>query len=160
MDRRHVLKNALAWGGLAGLRAPIVVGMLIVAAGASYAQARVSIWDGVYSDTQAERGHTLYMQNCARCHGADLSGTYEIPPLVGRFMPYWSGSTLDTLFDYVSTAMPLDHPGMLGVGANTDIVAFLLKSNDVPSGTKELTVGSLKSIHFDPARPAAKRARK
>jgi hypothetical protein len=99
------------------------------------------------------------MQSYARCHGADLSGTYEIPPLMGRFMPYWSGSTLDALFDYVSTAMPLDHPGALSPAANTDIVAFLLKSNDIPSGAKELTGDRLKSINFDSARPG-KRAPK
>jgi len=77
---------------------------------------------------------------------------------VGRFMPYWSGSTLDALFDYVSTAMPLDRPGALGAGANADILAFLLKSNEIPAGSKELSAGNLKSINFDSAKPA--RARK
>jgi hypothetical protein len=100
--------------------------VLALAAGIAGAQARISVWDGVYTDAQAERGHTLYMQNCSRCHGADLSGTFEIPPLVGRFMPYWSGSTLYALFDYVSTAMPLDHPGALGP-APMPTSCFILK---------------------------------
>jgi mono/diheme cytochrome c family protein len=138
----------------------LAIPALLLTAGTALAQKRISIWDGVYTDAQADRGRTLYMQNCGRCHGADLSGTYETPPLVGRFMPYWSGSTLDALFDYVSTAMPLDHPGMLGAGANADIVAFLLKSNEIPSGSKELAAGSLKAIHFDPAKPSARRAQK
>src|SRR5579871_6732904 len=101
--------------------------VLVLAAGAAgvgAAQARTSIWDGVYTDAQAERGHTLYMQSCARCHGANLWGTYEIPPLVGRIMPFYSGSTLDVLFDYISTAMPLDRPGALGPNADADILAF------------------------------------
>jgi cytochrome c len=132
--------------------------VLALSAASAVAQTRVSVWDGVYTDAQADRGHTLYNQSCARCHSADLSGTYEIPPLMGRFMPYWSGSTLDVLFDYVSTAMPLDHPGALGPAANADIIAFLLKSNAIPSGAKELSAASLKTIHFDPAKPA--RARK
>ena len=102
---------------------------LALGSGIGTAQARSSVWDGVYTDAQAEHGHTLYTQSCARCHGVDLSGTFEIPPLVGRFMPYWSGSTLDALFDYVSTAMPLDHPGALGPSANADIV--LDKREDV-----------------------------
>jgi len=135
------------------------IAALALTAGIVVAQVRISIWDGVYSDAQAERGHTLYMQNCSRCHGAGLSGNFETPPLMGRFMPYWSGSTLDALFDYVSTAMPLDHPGALGAAANTDIVAFILKSNEIPSGSKELDAGRLKAIHFDPAKPVAKRAR-
>jgi hypothetical protein len=75
-------------------------------------------------------------------------------------MPYWSGSTLDALFDYVSTAMPLDHPGALGAAANADILAFILKSNDIPSGAKELSAGQMKTINFDPARPSAKRTQK
>ena len=140
------------------MRWKTILAVAAMAAGALPAQARISIWDGVYTDAQAERGHTLYMQNCGRCHGADLSGTFETPPLIGRFMPYWSGSTLDALFDYVSTAMPLDHPGALGASANADIVAFILKSNDIPSGSKELKADSLKTINFDSA--AAKRARK
>jgi cytochrome c len=127
--------------------------LLALSVGSASAQPRSSIWDGVYTDAQAERGHTLYNQSCARCHGPQLWGTFEIPPLVGRFMPYWSGSTLNVLFDYVSTAMPLDHPGALGPAANADIVAFLLKSNDIPSGSKELSPGNLKAIHFDSAKP-------
>jgi S-disulfanyl-L-cysteine oxidoreductase SoxD len=133
---------------------------LALAAGASAAPARNSVWDGVYTDAQAERGHTLYMQNCSRCHGAALWGTYEIPPLVGRFMPYWSGSKLDALFDYVSAAMPLDHPGALGPSANADIVAFILKSNDIPSGSTELNADRVKAINFDSAKPSANPARK
>ena len=134
--------------------------ILALTLGIGGAEARISIWDGVYTDAQAEHGRTLYMQNCGRCHGADLSGSFEIPPLIGRFMPYWSGSTLDALFDYVSAAMPLDHPGALGAAANADIVAFLLKSNDIPSGAKELSAGQMKTINFDPAKPGSKRAQK
>ncbi|MEO8301285.1 MAG: cytochrome c, partial [Rhizomicrobium sp.] len=157
MDRRHLFKNSLA--GLAGLvmRPGIIfaaaISALALTAGTAIAQARISVWDGVYTDAQAERGHTLYNQNCARCHSADLSGNFETPPLVGRFMPYWSGSSLDALFDYVSTAMPLDHPGALGAAANADVLAFILKSNDLPSGSKELSPGDLKAINFDPAKP-------
>ena len=136
------------------------IAVLALAAAASAAWARISVWDGVYTEAQAERGHTLYMQNCSRCHGAELWGTYEIPPLVGRFMPYWSGSTLDALFDYVSTAMPLDHPGALAPGANADILAFILKSNDIPSGSVELSAERAKAINFDPAKPSAKGTRK
>jgi len=139
------------------LRNFLAIPVLVLTAGSAIAQthipARISIWDGVYTEAQAERGHTLYMQSCSRCHGVELSGTFETPPLVGRFMPYWSGSTLDALFDYVSTAMPLDHPGALGVGANTDIVAFILKRNEIPAGAKELGAGDLKVINFDSAKP-------
>ena len=145
-----------------GLKTVLAGGMmvLILAPGIAGAQGRISIWDGVYTDAQAKRGHVPYMQSCSMCHGADLSGSFEMPPLVGRFMPYWSGSTLDVLFDYVSTAMPMHNPGALSAGANTDIVAFILKSNDIPSGSKELSTGNLKAVNFDPAKPVSRRARK
>lgn len=139
------------------MRTKIIATVLILAAGMATAQARSSIWDGVYSDAQADRGRTSYMQNCSRCHGATLMGTYEIPPLVGRIMPYYAGTGLDVLFDYISTAMPLDHPGALSPATNADIVAYILKSNDLPSGSKELTAAGTKAISFDAAKPRAKK---
>jgi len=145
------------------LKTVLVAAMMIVilAPGIAVAQkGRISVWDGVYTEAQAERGRALYKQSCSSCHGADLSGSFETPPLVGRFMPYWSGSTLDALFDYVSTAMPMHNPGALSPGANIDIVAFMLKSNDIPSGPKELSTGNLKAVNFDPAKPVSRRARK
>ncbi len=123
------------------------------------AQPRQSVWDGVYSEEQASRGQTFYQQSCGRCHGANLSGTYETPPLIGRFIPYWSGTTMDVMFDYVSTAMPLDRPGSLGPTANAAIVAYLLKANGFPAGTKEFgtTAEAQKNISFDSAPPKAKK---
>ena len=140
------------------MRKTILISTATLLAGIATAQAR-TIWNGVYSDAQADRGHTMYMQNCSRCHGANLWGTYEIPSLAGRVMLYYSGSSLDVLFDYISTAMPLDHPGMLPASVNADIVAYLLKANDVPSGSKELTPEAVKAISFD-ARPASRRGSK
>jgi len=141
------LKTVLAAGMTALILAPTV---------AVAQQGRISVWDGVYTDAQAERGRALYTQNCASCHGADLAGTFEIPPLTGRFMPYWSGTTLDVVFNYISTAMPQHNPGALDAATNTDIVAFILKSNDIPSGARELSAGGMKAINFDPARRARK----
>jgi S-disulfanyl-L-cysteine oxidoreductase SoxD len=142
--------------GSGGMRRKILPAMMACTVLAGGAQAG-TVWDGVYTDAQAERGGTQFQQYCARCHGANLAGTFETPPLVGRFIPYWSGTTLDVLTDYINTAMPLDHPGALGRAADTDIVAFILKTNNFPAGTKELSPDSdaQKSFSFDAARPAA-----
>jgi len=123
------------------------------------AQPRQSVWDGAYTEEQASRGQTLFQQSCARCHGANLAGTFETPPLMGRFIPYWAGTTMDVLFDYVSTAMPLDRPGSLGPTANAAIIAYLLKANGFPVGAKEFaTAGEAqKTISFDAVRPATKK---
>ena len=123
--------------------------------------AQAGTWDGVYTDAQAARGEVQFQQHCGRCHGANLAGTFETPPLVGRFKPYWAGSTLDVLFDYVSTAMPLDHPGSLSRAANADILAFILKANDFPAGAKELSSESeaQKTIRFDAVKPPPEMAK-
>ncbi len=123
------------------------------------AQPRQSVWDGVYTEEQASRGQTFYQQSCGRCHGANLAGTFETPPLMGRFIPYWAGTTMDVMFDYVSTAMPLDRPGSLGPTANAAIVAYLLKANGFPAGTKEFgtTADLQKSINFEAAPPKTKK---
>ena len=140
------------------MRRGILLGLMILAAPLQ-AQPRQSVWDGAYTEEQASRGQTLFQQSCARCHGANLAGTFETPPLMGRFIPYWAGTTMDVLFDYVSTAMPLDRPGSLGPAANAAIVAFLLKANGFPAGTKEFgsTSEAQKSISFDAVRPIPKK---
>ena len=127
---------------------------VLVLAGAGTAQAR-TIWDGAYTEAQADRGHTAYMQNCSRCHGESLMGMFEIPPLVGRIIPYYSGSNLSVFLDYISTAMPLGRPGSLSPATNADIMAYILKVNEAPAGSKELTADSAKAIKFTP-RPRKK----
>ena len=42
-----------------------------------------SVWDGVYTDAQAVRGETAYLQECANCHGTALEGGDMTPPLLG-----------------------------------------------------------------------------
>jgi len=130
-----------------------LIATLMACMAASSAQA--GTWDGIYTGAQAERGSVQFQQHCARCHGANLAGTFETPPLVGRFMPYWSGATMDVLFDYIATAMPLDRPGSLSRSANADILAFILKANNFPAGAKDLSDSSddLKAIRFDAVRP-------
>ena len=136
--------------------------LLILTACAMASGAQAGTWDGVYTDAQAERGGVQFQQHCGRCHGANLAGTFETPPLVGRFKPYWSGATMDVLFDYVATAMPLDRPGSLSRTANADILAFILKENGFPAGAKELSASSedLKAIRFDAVRPPPETASK
>lgn len=139
------------------------ISMIVMAAvieifgvGETRAQSAESIWDGVYSEAQAVRGSKQYFQHCSVCHAANLRGTYETPPLVGRFMPDWAGSTLDDLYQYISSAMPLDHPDSLSPANYADIIAFLLKQNGLPAGKSALQPGNgLKTITFDIVRPPA-----
>ena len=45
--------------------------------------AATSVWDGVYTELQAERGEATYSKTCARCHRDDLKGEELAPSLVG-----------------------------------------------------------------------------
>ena len=119
------------------------------------AQAKQSVWDGVYTDIQASRGAGQYTQHCAVCHGAALEGNGESPPLVGQFIPDWAGTSLDELYDKISTTMPLNAPGTLRPAIAADILAFLLKENSFPAGSKELgsEMDALKTISFDVFKP-------
>ncbi len=94
--------------------------------------------DGLYSEAQAERGAVRYAQNCARCHGVDLRGTYDIPSLRGALIARWSTVPLGDLYAYIHSAMPMQAPGALSPAINADILAYILKSNGYPAGKQDL----------------------
>jgi hypothetical protein len=104
------------------------------------------IWDGVFTNAQAERGRLAYREHCANCHGADLQGA-EYKALQGdRFWTDYQEAPLDYLLGQISRNMPHSEDGSLKgtLGASTyaDIVAFMLDANGFPSGASELTEAS------------------
>jgi mono/diheme cytochrome c family protein len=145
-------------------------GLLVVAVltplalGASGAKAwqegtSASVWDGVYSDAQAARGETVYRQACVNCHGPELEGADMTPGLTGGvFTSNWNDLTLGDLFERIRATMPLDKPGSLSRQQNADLLAFLLKANQWPVGTTELSreLGALKQIRIQSSRPERK----
>jgi mono/diheme cytochrome c family protein len=119
------------------------------------AQSPKSVWDGAYSDAQAQRGKELFGKQCASCHGEDLIGQGQTPPLTGDdFKANWNGQTVDDLFEEVQTSMPADHPGTLTRPQAADVVAFLLKSSQFPAGSADLPsdAAALKQIKFEAAK--------
>ena len=137
---------------MASMRRALLVIMLV----ATSAQAQTTfIWDGIYTEAQATRGSEDFAAHCARCHGADLGGTGEAPALSGpKFLSDFDGLSLGDLFDRIRTTMPQDNPGSLTRDQVADILAYLLKANALPAGTKELDRRSeyLKAIAFTAAR--------
>jgi mono/diheme cytochrome c family protein len=121
-----------------------------------YAQsaAQVSSWSGVYSTAQADHGRQLFDDNCAKCHQSTLDGMDEIPALKGaHFMADWEQQSVADLMDRVHTTMPLDNPGALNADNSTDVVAYLLQQNGMPSGNTAMAAGMLSSIRIDPNKP-------
>lgn len=101
-----------------------------------------SIWDGVFSEAQAQRGKALYQARCAICHGQDLVADFadiESPSLTGtRFNLDWVGKTIAERFQRIRRTMPPTNPGGLDDQTAIDIVAFILEFNGYPSAKQEL----------------------
>ena len=100
-----------------------------------------NVWDGVYTLAQAERGEEIYQKQCASCHGRALEGNEHFcgPALADiTFWNQWNGTTVGDLYDRIQTTMPENKAGSLDGPESAAIVSFLLKSNDLPSGQKDL----------------------
>ncbi|MEP7308856.1 MAG: c-type cytochrome [Acidobacteriota bacterium] len=98
-----------------------------------------TVWDGVYSAEQADRGKALYTQSCAGCHSADLRGDGTAPSLVeGDFAFQWADTSLGELYERIRTLMPSTRPNSLPPRSYLDIVAYILQANQFPAGPIEL----------------------
>src|SRR5579872_14457 len=118
-----------------------------------------SVWDGVYTQEQAERGHSLYNQHCASCHGETLAGGEVAPPLAGGdFLANWNGLTVGDLFERIRRSMPKDHPGRLTRQQNADVLAYIFSFNNFPVGKTELAHDTelLNQIRIEAIKPDLK----
>jgi mono/diheme cytochrome c family protein len=98
-----------------------------------------TVWAGVYTAEQAERGKTLYTQSCAGCHSADLRGDGMAPSLVeGDFAFQWADSSVGELYEQIRKLMPSTRPNSLPPQSYIDIVAYILQANQFPAGPIEL----------------------
>jgi mono/diheme cytochrome c family protein len=130
MHRYLIVSFAVTWGLAAAL-----------------AQAPTSVLDAVYTTEQAARGEAAYLGHCIECHeGLEADG----PQLAGKaFVDRWREDRLESLFTFIKTAMPGSKPGSLSDREYADIVAYILRVNDLPAGTRELSpemVGSIQLV--------------
>lgn len=136
----------------AGVLAAVAVTVLFVSGGA---QGGGTIWDGVFTEAQAEMGAGIYAERCQTCHV--LEGAPIAPPLVGDlFVENWAGFALGELFEVTYTTMP---PGNVGTLTGTEIAAifaFMLSSSGAPAGASELAtdVAGLEGILIQSPPPA------
>jgi mono/diheme cytochrome c family protein len=128
------------------------------ARGTVAAQGAKSQWDGVYTQDQAKRGEALYSQNCASCHGPDLTGGEMAPGLTGgEFSSNWNDLSLGELFERMRISMPQNAPGSLSRQQNADILSYVLFKSNFPAGSTELPTQTevLNTIKFVASKPAA-----
>jgi mono/diheme cytochrome c family protein len=113
------------------------------APGGTSERAARTVWDGVFTDAQAQRGRGFYAEHCAGCHGANLEGAENRPLRGDRFWATWQDTSVDRLLRHVSLNMPHSEDGSLrgtlGTAVYADIVAHILKTNEFPAGARELT---------------------
>lgn len=106
---------------------------------AAAAPAARTVWDGVYTDAQAERGAAVYKSACSECHGADLAGDGFAPALTGsEFAGNWNELSVGDLFERIRISMPPTGPSTVTPAQKADIVAHMMKFNKYPAGTTEL----------------------
>jgi mono/diheme cytochrome c family protein len=97
-----------------------------------------TVWDGVYTEAQAQRGSAVYTKECSSCHGDDLAG--QGSRLMGdRFMRDWREDSVMSLFQRTKSVMPRRTPGSLTDAQYLDVIAYVLQENEFPAGTNELT---------------------
>jgi len=125
---------------------------LAVRASQAPAAAPKTVWDGIYTSAQAERGKIAFENNCAECHGTNLEGG-EGKPLGGDdFWKVWKESTVGELLTFVKTNMPFDDDGVkkgtLPLSQYTDIVTYILSRNGFPNGSAEMTQASATGVQI------------
>jgi mono/diheme cytochrome c family protein len=111
---------------------------------AALPEGKSSIWSGVYTKAQDERGAKVHKANCVSCHGSRLNGAGEpdMPssPAIAResFLRKWNGRNVAELSEYVRTKMPPDTPGRLNDQETVDSIAHMFATSNIPAGDKEL----------------------
>jgi hypothetical protein len=109
-----------------------------------------TVWDGVYTLAQAERGMKSYDSNCRRCHSAGSEAINPESRLRGNgFMERWREDDLEGLFSWIRTTMPRLDPGSLSANTYVDILSYLLQVNGFPVGSEELSVDGLEGIRIE-----------
>lgn len=93
-----------------------------------------SVWDGIYTDAQAERGAALYAEHCVACHQENFGGAPGTPPLIGPAFTYlWDGETVGALYEIVRTTMPSGQAGLLSDQEYLDVLTTVLQANGFPA---------------------------
>ncbi len=103
--------------------------------------------DGVYTAAQATRGSDVFATFCRSCH----TPTFHTG---ATFRAKWFGKPLAELFGYLRREMPKSEPGSMSDEEYALALAYLLRMNGMPAGTRPLATDSaaLHRIRLDSVR--------
>jgi quinoprotein glucose dehydrogenase len=97
--------------------------------------------ESLYTAEQADRGAQIYSSKCSACHGENMAGLEMAPALAGaNFRKNWDSQPLLVLATRIRTTMRPSAPNSLPVNQLTDLVSFILKSNDISAGSVSLNL--------------------
>jgi mono/diheme cytochrome c family protein len=156
MSKLLLLAGAATALAVVSARAASVRGLATQTVEVAHREPSRSVWDSVYTDSQAVRGDSVYKETCVKCHGATLAGADEGTPLTGTtFLGNWNGLTVGELYEKVRTTMPPDKPKSIPPQQLADVVAYMLAKNLFPAGTKPLATDAeaLKDIKIVGSKP-------
>ena len=123
-------------------------GAIMHAAGQDAKPASPTVWDGVYTDAQAERATAVFGATCSNCHTLGAQGNR---PLSGdKFWQSYTQKTVGDLLTYVKTSMPNGQPGSLAAATYNDLVALILKTNGFPAGMTEVAPETVAKVLIVP----------
>ena len=133
------------------LAATAFVIVMATALAAAQAPKAPTVWDGVYTDAQAERATATFGSTCSRCHSLTEDGSGARPLTGTKFWEGYTQKTVGDLLKYVSTNMPNGAAaGSLSASTYNDLVALILKSNGFPAGTTELAPDTIANVQIIP----------
>ena len=119
-----------------------------------------SVWDGVYTSAQAQRGEVMFIRSCIACHSnkqGEAGGHGPAPSVMGEDFSFrWTDAAMVDLFDTIRQTMPEAAPNSLSAAEYADLTAYVLKLNNYPSGTAELNAAdreALQLIYIDETPP-------
>ena len=138
-----LLANCVRVGAAVFALAVMVMGAggAVRAQGSAPTTAGRTIWDGIYTQAQSERGRTTFVASCGRCHNDELAGSERGPALRGDgFWQRWDNDSFDKLFTKVRDTMPQQAVESLSDDKKADALAYVLAKNGAPAGPKELGI--------------------
>ena len=103
------------------------------------------------------RGKVVYVEQCARCHGATAVEGPEMPLVGGKgslntakplktIGSYWPYAT--TLFDYINRAMPFDRPTVMSADDVYAVTGFLLNLNGIIADQDVMDAKTLPAVRM------------
>lgn len=89
--------------------------------------AAASLPAATFDVAQAARGQRVYQSVCARCHPAGTQSG-------AAFNTAWNNRRVSDLHSILTNTMPQDKPGSLTDAQYIDVIAYMLKMNNVVAG--------------------------